>query len=69
MVDIRAVHHGRDGQRLRHERRDPRQMPEVRLMAFKRDLGVLSVSLHCSVSPASPLTSSATDVPLRRLWK
>ena len=46
--------------RLRHERGNPRKMPEVRLMTLKRDLrggggevegGGLAVRLHCSFSP------------------
>ena len=35
----RTVHHVRDVERQRHERGDPKNMPEVRLMTFQRELG------------------------------
>ena len=75
--------------RLRHERGNPRKMPEVRLMTLKRDLRgwrrrgggrrvgcqaalfifTPTVCGHHPICSASPLTSSATDVPFRRLEK
>ena len=77
------AHNVRDVQRPRHERGDPKKHARGQAGDKEAGQGEggrvvgLADSLHCLVSPgclrssptcsASPLTSSATDVPLQRL--
>ena len=69
----RATHHVRDVQPLRHERGDPRQTPEVRMMTSSRIWRVLVVSLHCSVSHrclrSSPRCSVSPSRHQRRTYR